>query len=71
VREYTLGQFFDVWGVRLTPKCLGGYCTTDKRKLRAFVDSEPVPNPRAIVLVDGEQIVLAYGTPGQIARATS
>jgi enterochelin esterase-like enzyme len=26
VRTYTLGEFFDVWGVRLTRSCLGGYC---------------------------------------------
>jgi hypothetical protein len=46
VRVYTLGQFFDVWGVRLTPKCLGGYCTTRKRKLRACVHGEPAPGQR-------------------------
>src|SRR5881396_2786681 len=26
VRSFTLGEFFDVWGVRFTPTCLGGYC---------------------------------------------
>ncbi|MBI4502290.1 MAG: hypothetical protein HY700_14165, partial [Gemmatimonadetes bacterium] len=23
---FTLGQFFDVWGVRFTAQCIGGYC---------------------------------------------
>jgi hypothetical protein len=71
VRDYTLGQFFDVWGVGLTKKCLGGYCTTTEKRLRAFVDGEPAAKAPAIKLVDGQQIVLAYGTPEQIARALS
>jgi hypothetical protein len=26
IRTFTLGEFFDIWGVRLTPSCMGGYC---------------------------------------------
>src|SRR5438132_7158269 len=29
VRDFTLGQFFDVWGVRFTKDCIGGYCAKD------------------------------------------
>ena len=25
-RTFDLAQFFGVWGVRLTPSCVGGYC---------------------------------------------
>jgi hypothetical protein len=28
VRPFTLGQFFDVWGVRFTSDCIGGDCNS-------------------------------------------
>jgi hypothetical protein len=62
-RTYTLGEFFDVWGVRLTSSCLGGYCNGGGRSLQAFVNGEKATDPRAIPLREHEEIVLAYGTP--------
>jgi hypothetical protein len=60
---FRLGQFFDVWGVRLTGTCLGGYCNEGSRRLRAYVDGEPVQGgARAITLDDHSVIVLTYGT---------
>jgi hypothetical protein len=40
VRSFTLGEFFDVWGVRLTPTCIGGYCTQGDKTLRVYVDGQ-------------------------------
>ncbi len=65
-QSYTLGQFFDVWGVRLTSSCLGGYCTSGNKTLQAFVDGKLVPDPRAIPLKEHEEIVLAYGAPSDV-----
>jgi hypothetical protein len=65
-QAYTLGQFFDVWGVRLTSSCLGGYCTSGNETLQAFVDGKLVPDPRAIPLKEHEEIVLAYGAPSDV-----
>jgi hypothetical protein len=71
VRDYSLGDFFDVWGVRLTRRCLGGYCTGQGKQLRAMVDGEPIAgNPRAIKLADKQRILLVYGTAAQIRAAT-
>lgn len=71
VRDYSLGDFFDVWGVRLTRRCLGGYCTGQGKQLRAMVDGEPIAgNPRAIKLADEQRILLVYGTAAQIRAAT-
>jgi hypothetical protein len=61
---YTLGQFFDEWGVRLTGSCLGGYCTGSGEQLRAYVNGRRVANPRAIVLTNRQEIALVYGGPG-------
>src|SRR5262249_32757576 len=66
---YTLGQFFGVWGVRLSPKCIGAYCAQGDRKLRAFVDGkEAAGDPGKIPLRKHEEIVIAYGTRAQLPK---
>jgi hypothetical protein len=64
--RFTLGQFFAVWGVPLSPTCLGGLCEEGDKQLKAWVNGKPVTaDPTRIVLDDHQQIVLAYGTPAQ------
>jgi hypothetical protein len=66
---FTLGEFFDVWGVRLTSSCVGGYCDTADRTIRVFVDGKAYRgDPRAVRLTDHEEIVLAYGTLEQLPK---
>jgi hypothetical protein len=63
VRKYRLGEFFDVWGLRFTKSCLGGYCTDGNKKVRVWTDGKPVKgDPRKIVLTEHLSIVVAYGT---------
>jgi hypothetical protein len=64
VRSYTLGEFFRVWGVRLTARCIDGHCG----KLDAFVDGRRVVrNPGDIRLTQHEEIALVFGRrPQQI-----
>jgi hypothetical protein len=67
VRQFTLGQFFAVWGVRLTPSCLGGYCAAGAKRLWLFVDGRRVStDPRRLLLTEHEEILLAYGTQAQL-----
>lgn len=70
VRRFTLGEFFGVWGVRLTPRCLGGYCANGNgKRVLVFVDGRRVSgDPRRVVLIDHEEIVVAYGSPEQLPR---
>jgi hypothetical protein len=64
--RFTLGQFFAVWGVPLSPTCIGGLCEKGDRQLKAWVNGKPVSaDPTRIVLEDHQQIVLAYGTSAQ------
>jgi hypothetical protein len=68
---YTLGQFFDEWGVRFTSSCLGAYCTGGGRGFRAYVDGKPVTSPRAVVLRNRQEIALVYcgrGAFGSVPR---
>jgi hypothetical protein len=65
--EYTLGQFFGVWGVRLSATCIGNYCAGGARALRAFVDGRRVRgDPAAIRLRSHEEIVISFGTRAQL-----
>ncbi len=64
---FTLGEFFDVWGVRFTSTCLGGSCNTGDQTLRLFLNGKPYAgDPRALVLNDHDEVVLAYGTQAQL-----
>jgi hypothetical protein len=64
---FTLGEFFDVWGLRLTRSCIGGYCADGNASLRLFVDGKPYDgDPRSLRLGDGQEIVVAYGTASQV-----
>lgn len=62
VQDFTLGQFFDVWGVRLTKDCLGGYCAKGSEKLRLFSNGKLVTgDPRRLVLTAHQEIAIVYG----------
>jgi hypothetical protein len=59
-RTFTLGQFWDVYGVRFGSRCVGGECG----RVRVWVNGkEWLANPRAVVLRSHEEIVVAVGTP--------
>ena len=66
-RTFTLGELFGVWGVRLTPSCVGGYCNDQTNQLRVFVGGEESSgDPREIALDDQSVIVVTYGTEKQL-----
>jgi hypothetical protein len=68
-RDYTLGQFFDVWGVPFTSTSIGSYTNSGNKTVRAFVDGKPVAgDPRSIVLTNHEEIVVTYGTNAQLPK---
>lgn len=59
-RSYSLGQFFGVWGVRLTGSCVGSECG----KLQWWVNGvEQSGNPADLVLKEHQEIAIALGTP--------
>jgi hypothetical protein len=67
VRDYTLGQFFAVWGVRFTPTCIGGYCAGGGRQLQVFVDGHlHRGDPTTLTLAPHQEIVVAFGSHAQL-----
>ncbi len=69
---YTLGEFFDEWGVRFNSSCIGGYCTGSGMELRVFVDGHRVSrDPRSIVLTNRQEIAVVFGGPGDFGAVPS
>jgi hypothetical protein len=65
--EFTLGEFFDVWGVRLSGQCIGGYCVSGDDELLVFKDGvRQTGSPRAVVLDEQSVIVVTFGTPSEV-----
>ncbi len=62
VQTFTLGQFFDIWGVRFTQNCIGGYCADSKNSLKVFVSGSLYPgDPRKLELQRHQEIAVIYG----------
>ena len=61
--RFTLGQFFDEWGVRLDSRCVGAYCSGGGKALRVLVDGRRRSgDPRTIVLDDRQEIAVVFGS---------
>ncbi len=61
-----LGQFFEVWGVPFSKRQLGPYKARGSKAVRMWVDGKPSRAFGNLLLEDGQQIVVAYGTPAQV-----
>jgi hypothetical protein len=69
VKTFTLGQFFDAWGVRLGPSCIGSYCDKGAAQLRVYVNGHRFNgDPRSIALTEHEEIAVTYGTQAQLPK---
>jgi hypothetical protein len=59
---FTLGQFFGVWGVRLSKRCIGGYCAAPGKPLKYYVNGKLFSgDPNDIVLHEHDEYAIAYG----------
>jgi hypothetical protein len=63
--EPTLGQFFEIWGVPFSADRLGPNEAKRDKTVRMWVDGEPSREFGDLVMEDGQEIVVAYGTPDQ------
>jgi hypothetical protein len=63
-RDFTLGQFFSIWGVPLSTTQLLGKTVDASHQITATVNGAPFTgDPSTIVLADQQSIVLQYGPP--------
>jgi hypothetical protein len=69
VRDYTLGEVFDVWGVTFTKSNIGGYAVQGDNQLNVYVNGTLVTtDPRAILIEKHQEIVITYGTTQQALK---
>jgi hypothetical protein len=61
VRNYTLGQFFDVWGVQFNESCILDKCSGSSGKIGMTINGVTNNEYRSHVLKDGELIRIVFG----------
>lgn len=70
--DFTLGQFYDEWGVRFSQTCLGGNCADASNKLIVFANGKPVTgDPRQYKLKAHDEIVVAFGADAELPNPIS
>jgi hypothetical protein len=62
--QFTLGEFFAVWGVRFTDSQLGAYKNGGGKTLQVYVDGKRIKDPVNYVMKRHDSIVVGYGKPG-------
>ena len=61
IRDFTLEDFFNVWGVTFNSTCIMDKCNDGTKTVKMFVDGQPNTEFRNHILKDGEQISIEYG----------
>jgi hypothetical protein len=59
--NFTLGEFFKVWGVKLGPEQVGGLKGLGGDKLHFYVNGRKLANPAAYVMHNGDNFSIGYG----------
>ena len=65
---FTLGQFFTIWGVKLSKTQLGGMKNSAQSKVQTYVNGKPVADPVGYKPKSHDKIVVAYGKPGSAPK---
>jgi hypothetical protein len=67
--NYTLGEFFNVWGVPFSSTQLGAYSNSGDKLIRVFLNGKPYSaDPTGLLLKQHEDIVVTYGTEKQLPK---
>ena len=62
--EYTLGELFTEWNVRLTPECVGSFCNGSDRQMIVAVNGQAFTgDPSTIVWEAHQEIVIWSAAP--------
>lgn len=62
--RYTLGDLFDIWGVRFGAGTLGALQDDGSNRVWVYVNGKLITDPARHVLANGEDISIGYGTTG-------
>ncbi len=65
--NFTLGQFFDDWGVYFTKSCIGNLCNSGDKTLQVFVNGKLLTSdPTQLDFKEHQEIVVVYGTQKEL-----
>ncbi len=59
-RDFTLGEFFDIWEQTFTEQCIMSSCIDETHTLKVFVNGVESTEYRSLVLKDGNEIEIVY-----------
>lgn len=65
-REYTLGEFFDVWGERFDNSCIFENCVDENSDLKMYVNDQENLDYNNYKMKDGDKIVIEYRGKNQL-----
>jgi hypothetical protein len=68
---FTLGDFFEVWGVRFSDTQLGAYSNSGSETVQVYVNGQRISDPASYELKAHDNIVVAYGEPGSFPKEPS
>lgn len=60
IRNFTVGEFFDIWGVTFTSTCIMDKCNDGTKSVKMFVNGEPNFEFRNYAMRDGDDILIRY-----------
>jgi hypothetical protein len=63
---FKLGQFFDIWGVKLTPTQVGAYYNQGTNTVQVYVNGKKVADPVNYKMQRHDTIVVGYGPAGSV-----
>jgi hypothetical protein len=68
---FTIGQVFDIWGVRFTGNQIGGYTAGNGNVLQVYVNGKQVTDPVNYKLKAHDIVIVGYGKPGSFPTQKS
>ncbi len=66
---FTLGAFFDLWGVTFSADQIGSYHNAGSSMVQVYVNGHRVTDPARYVLQPHDEVVVGYGTLGSFPHA--
>lgn len=66
---FTLGEAFDIWGVKFTDTQLGGYQAGNGNVLQVWVNGKQVSDPVNYKMKPHDIMIVGYGKPGSIPHS--
>jgi hypothetical protein len=63
--EFTLGQFFDIWGVKFNDSSIGEYSNNLTNHLIVYDNGAIISDPAHLVLSNNNEITITYGTASE------